>query len=166
MINHETTLKKPWKPTKNHDKPWNHLEKPWKPTKNHDKPWNHLETMETNQNHEKPWIYLEKTRKPQTGLLGKWSFFVTHTQTLHHNIYIVIILTMIIEIFTFWHVVECDISRRRGNHDPNCPPRTVIVANIVIYIKVFRRTLKKMQDNLHFPCQYYPYAYMNSNGYR
>ena len=30
MINHETTLKKPWKPTKNHDKPWNHLEKPWK----------------------------------------------------------------------------------------------------------------------------------------
>ena len=25
-----------WKPTKNHEKPYNHLEKPWKPTKNHE----------------------------------------------------------------------------------------------------------------------------------
>ena len=25
-------------PTKNHEKPWNHLEKPWKPTKKHEKP--------------------------------------------------------------------------------------------------------------------------------
>ena len=25
---------KPWKPTKNHEKPWNYLEKTWKPTKN------------------------------------------------------------------------------------------------------------------------------------
>ena len=29
---------KAWKPTKNHEKPWNHLEKPWKPTKNNEKP--------------------------------------------------------------------------------------------------------------------------------
>ena len=72
MINHETTLK-------------NHGNQP-KTTINHETT---LKTMETNQNHEKPWIYIEKTRKPQTGLLGKWSFFVTHTQTLHHNIYII-----------------------------------------------------------------------------
>ena len=78
MINHETTLK-------------NHGNQP-KTTINHETT---LKTMETNQNHEKPWIYLEKTRKPQTGLLGKWSFFVTHTQTLHHNIYIVIIIIII-----------------------------------------------------------------------
>ena len=32
------STKKPWKPTKNNEKPWNHLEKPWKPTKNHEKP--------------------------------------------------------------------------------------------------------------------------------
>ena len=25
-----------WKPTKNHEKPYNQLEKPWKPTKNHE----------------------------------------------------------------------------------------------------------------------------------
>ena len=31
--NQPTTMK-PWKPTKNHEKHWNHLEKRWKPTKN------------------------------------------------------------------------------------------------------------------------------------
>ena len=38
--NHE----KPWKPTRNHEKPtWNH-EKPWKPTWNLEKPWKTMKT--------------------------------------------------------------------------------------------------------------------------
>ena len=73
-------LKKPWKPTYNHEKPWNYLEKPWKQTLNHEKPWNyfvkpwkptknHETTLENHGNqHKKPWKPIKTIKTYETTL--------------------------------------------------------------------------------------------------
>ena len=69
-------MKPPWKTMETNQKPWNHLEKHGNQPKT-------MENHETTLRHFHGW---------QTGLLRKWSFFVTDRQTLHHNIYIIIII--------------------------------------------------------------------------
>ena len=74
MKNHETTLK-------------NHGNQP-KTMENHETTLKkHGNQPKTKKNHE---TTLRHFHGWQTDLLRKWSFFVTHTQTLHHNIYIII----------------------------------------------------------------------------
>ena len=89
------TNQKPWKTMETNQKPWKTMKLPWK-------------TMETNQ---KPW----KTMKLPWKTMEVMIFCYKHTdkQTLHHYIYIIIIIIPILIIFEQFPLLGI-LQLRRG----------------------------------------------------
>ena len=73
--------------------------------KNNEKPWKTVKNQPgTMKNHNHHWIWVS---------WAKWSFFVSHRQTLHHNIYIIKMKKIAFPPNSFFFLI---ITSVQGNH--------------------------------------------------